>query len=150
MGTPWFKSQCKWRTLHDTFQMMTCINKTACILVTFTRDLFSPLSSSQQWHCMVVSMMGMLCIHVIYLTQSTDGVEVFHGHGQGYIQKPGLLFLVLVCTAQFHYCLCTYYVNLYYGLAVASPYVGMARFQDGGSNQCISVFMAISSPGNKY
>ena len=37
-----------------------------------------------------------------------------------------------------------------YGLAVASPYVGMARFQDGGSNQCISVFMAISSPGNKY
>ena len=41
--------------------------------------------------------------------------------------------------------------DLYYGLAVASPYVGMARFQDGGSNQCISVFMAISSPENtKY
>ena len=38
----------------------------------------------------------------------------------------------------------------YYGLAVASPYVGMARFQDGGSNQCISVFTAISSPENKY
>ena len=38
----------------------------------------------------------------------------------------------------------------YYGLTVASPYVGMARFQDGGSNQCISVFTAISSPGNKY
>ena len=38
----------------------------------------------------------------------------------------------------------------YYGLTVASPYVGMARFQDGGSNQCISVFMAISLPGNKY
>ena len=28
----------------------------------------------------------------------------------------------------------------YYGLATASPYVGMARFKDGGSNQCISVF----------
>ena len=26
----------------------------------------------------------------------------------------------------------------YFGLAVASPYVGMARFQDGGPNQCIS------------
>ena len=41
-------------------------------------------------------------------------------------------------------------LRVYYGLAVASPYVGMARFQDGGSNQCISVFTAISSPGNKY
>ena len=38
----------------------------------------------------------------------------------------------------------------YYGLMVTSPYIGMARKQDGGSNQCISVFMAISSPGNKY
>ena len=36
----------------------------------------------------------------------------------------------------------------YYGLAVASPYVGMARFQDGGSNQCISIFTAISSLGS--
>ena len=26
----------------------------------------------------------------------------------------------------------------------------MARFQDGGSNQCTSVFTVISSPGNKY
>ena len=41
------------------------------------------------------------------------------------------------------------YYFLIYGLAVASPYVGMARFQDGGSNQCISVFTAISSPENK-
>ena len=40
--------------------------------------------------------------------------------------------------------------KMYYGLAVASPYVGMARIQDGGSNQCISVFTAISSPENKY
>ena len=32
---------------------------------------------------------------------------------------------------------------IYYGLAVVSPYVGMTRFQNGGSNQCISVFMAI-------
>ena len=31
---------------------------------------------------------------------------------------------------------------------VASPYVGMVRFQDGSSNQCISVFTAISSPRN--
>ena len=31
-----------------------------------------------------------------------------------------------------------------------SPNVGMARFQDGSSNQCISFYMAISSPGNKY
>ena len=29
-------------------------------------------------------------------------------------------------------------------------YYGLARFQDGGSNQCISVFTAISSPGNEY
>ena len=29
-------------------------------------------------------------------------------------------------------------------------YVGMAQFQDGSSNQCISVLMVISSPGNKY
>ena len=36
-----------------------------------------------------------------------------------------------------------------YGLAVVSPYVGMAQFQNGGSNQCISVFTAISSPGSK-
>ena len=36
-----------------------------------------------------------------------------------------------------------------YGLAVASSYVGMARKQDGGSNQCISVFTAISSLRNK-
>ena len=36
-----------------------------------------------------------------------------------------------------------------YGLAVASPYVGMAGKQDGGSNQCISVFTVISSPENK-
>ena len=28
----------------------------------------------------------------------------------------------------------------YYGLATASPYVGMAQKQDGGSNQCISVY----------
>ena len=35
----------------------------------------------------------------------------------------------------------------YYGLAVASPYVGMARKQDSGSNQCISIYTAISSPG---
>ena len=41
-------------------------------------------------------------------------------------------------------------VYMYYGLAVAGPYVGMARFQDGSFNQCISVFTAISSPGNKY
>ena len=36
------------------------------------------------------------------------------------------------------------------GLAVASPYVGMGQFQNDGSNQCISVYTAISSPGNKY
>ena len=27
---------------------------------------------------------------------------------------------------------------MYYGLAVVSPYVGMAQKQDGGSNQCIN------------
>ena len=45
---------------------------------------------------------------------------------------------------------CINQIEYNYGLAIASPYVGMARFQDGGSNQCISVFTAISSPGNKY
>ena len=54
-----------------------------------------------------------------------------------------------------HVCICIsglyeWFVPHYYGLAVASPYVGMARFQDGGPNQCISVFMTISSPRNKY
>ena len=39
--------------------------------------------------------------------------------------------------------------SAYYGLAVASPYVEMTRKQDDGSNQCISVYMAILSPGNK-
>ena len=38
---------------------------------------------------------------------------------------------------------------VYYGLAVASPYVGMTQKQDGSSNQCISVYTAILSPGNK-
>ena len=37
----------------------------------------------------------------------------------------------------------------YYGLTVASTYVGIAPKQDGSSNQCISIFTAISSPGNK-
>ena len=39
----------------------------------------------------------------------------------------------------------------YYGLAVASShmYVGMTQKQDGGSNQCISVYTAILSLGNK-
>ena len=35
----------------------------------------------------------------------------------------------------------------YYGLTVASPYVGMARKQDGGSNQGISVYMVLSLLG---
>ena len=30
-----------------------------------------------------------------------------------------------------------------------SPYVGMTRKQDGGFNQCISIYTAILSPGNK-
>ena len=34
--------------------------------------------------------------------------------------------------------------------SVAHNYVGMTRFQDGGSNQCISVYTAILSLGNKY
>ena len=41
---------------------------------------------------------------------------------------------------------------MYYGFAVASQRahnIGMARFQNGGSNHCISVFTAISSPGSK-
>ena len=38
-------------------------------------------------------------------------------------------------------------ISSYYGLTVASPYVGMDRKQDGSSNQCISIFMAISSLG---
>ena len=37
----------------------------------------------------------------------------------------------------------------YYGLAVANSYVGMTQKQDGGSNQCISIYMAILSLGNK-
>ena len=38
-----------------------------------------------------------------------------------------------------------------YGLAVASPahYVGMTQNQDGSSNQCISIYTAILSYGNK-
>ena len=40
-------------------------------------------------------------------------------------------------------------LDIYYGLTVASPYVGMARKQDGGSNRCINVYMVISSLGNK-
>ena len=32
------------------------------------------------------------------------------------------------------------YISKCYGLAVASPYVGMAQKQDGSSNQCISVY----------
>ena len=39
--------------------------------------------------------------------------------------------------------------TVYYELAVASPYVGMARKQDGSSNQCIIVCTAILLPGNK-
>ena len=35
------------------------------------------------------------------------------------------------------------------GSRVCSPYVGMAQFQDDSSNQCISIFTVISSPGNK-
>ena len=38
---------------------------------------------------------------------------------------------------------------MYYGLALVSPYVGMTRFQNGSSNQCISMYMAILSLGNK-
>ena len=37
-----------------------------------------------------------------------------------------------------------HFKNNYYGLAVAIPYVGMARKQDGGFNQCISVYTAIT------
>ena len=40
-------------------------------------------------------------------------------------------------------------ISLYYGLTVVCPYVGMAEKQDGGSNRCISVYAAISPPGNK-
>ena len=32
------------------------------------------------------------------------------------------------------------HVISYYGLAVAGPYVRMARKQDGGSNQCVSIY----------
>ena len=40
------------------------------------------------------------------------------------------------------FCKCVFIMGSQYH----SPYVGMARFQDGGANQCISIFMAISSP----
>ena len=39
-------------------------------------------------------------------------------------------------------------ISAYYGLATASPYVGMTQKQDGGSNQCIRVYTVILSPGN--
>ena len=35
------------------------------------------------------------------------------------------------------------------GLRQHSPYVGMTRFQNGSSNQCISVYTVILSSGNK-
>ena len=38
---------------------------------------------------------------------------------------------------------------IYYGVAIASPYVGMTRKQDGGSNQCISIYTAVFFTG-KY
>ena len=44
----------------------------------------------------------------------------------------------------------THHGTIHYGLVVASLYVGMAWNQGGGSNQCISIFMAISSLENKY
>ena len=62
-------------------------------------------------------------------------------------KQVSMLLYIYVACMQWPCMGCMYCCD--YGLAIASPYVVMAWKQDGGSNQCISVFTAISSPGNK-
>ena len=44
---------------------------------------------------------------------------------------------------------CVFMYKMWARSSVAHNYVGMARKKDGGSNQCINVYTAISSLGNK-
>ena len=75
----------------------------------------------QVYHVFTIS----LCI-LKYAIQNTKYIG--YG-GTAHVQQNTFCAIQLIID---HYTCTTYY-----GLAVASPYVGMARFQNGGSNQCV-------------
>ena len=76
-----------------------------------------------------------------FLANNIYGIDVVTQTGQCIMKMNLYVFCLILghCHKGF----------LYYGLTVASPYVGMTRKQYGSFNQCVSVYMAILSPGNK-
>ena len=65
--------------------------------------------------------------------------------------SSSIICYVSVCIVCMNACLQQYHNNYithnYQGVTVVTPYVGMARKQDGGSNGCISNYTAINRLG---